>query len=85
MSVLTVAEVVTLAAIVDASRRQVPVTWIGESGDTLTGTMRSLEISRGQDVRECRVRVSATFEHWFPMAAVVKMVDDGEFALDYRP
>lgn len=85
MSVLTVADVVTLAAIVDASRRQVPVTWEGESGDTITGTIRSLDISRGQDIRDCRVRVSATFEHWFDMADVVRMVNDGMFALDYRP
>lgn len=83
--ILTVGQAVTIGRILDACQRQVPVTWLTESGDIMSGTIRNVEVSRGQDVREGRVRVSATFEHWFPMADVIRMVDAGEFALDYRP
>jgi hypothetical protein len=81
---LTVSAAITIGRIIDASQRQVPVTWLTESGNILTGTIRSLEVRSGQDVREARVRVSATFEHWFDMVDVIRMVDSGEFALDYR-
>jgi hypothetical protein len=82
--ILTVGQAVTIGLILDACQRQVPVTWLTESGNILTGTIRSLEVRSGQDVREARVRVSATFEHWFDMVDVIRMVDSGEFALDYR-
>ena len=82
--ILTVGQAVVIGQILDACQRQVPVTWLTDSGDIMSGTIRSLDVKRGQDVREARVRVSATFEHWFDMADVMRKVEAGEFALDYR-
>lgn len=82
--VLTVGQAIIIARIIDASQREVPVTWATDSGDIMTGVIRSLELKWGQDVREARVRVSATFEHWFDIADVIRMVNGGTFALDYR-
>jgi hypothetical protein len=84
MTVLTVRELTTLAKIVDASRREVPVTWNGMAGRILTGTIRSLELPADNDVRQAQVRVSATFEHYWPIAEFARMVESGDMALDYR-
>jgi hypothetical protein len=83
--VLTVHELLTLAAIVDAGRAEVPVTWMTVSGDIKTGVIRPVQLPPSGDVRQAEVRVSATFEWLWPIADVVAMVQDGSMALDYRP
>jgi len=84
--VLTVRELLTLAAIVNAGRAEVPVAWVTVSGDIKTGVIRPVELpSFDGDVRQAMVRVSATFEWLWPITEVVAMVQDGSMALDYRP
>ena len=83
--VLTVHELLTLAAIVDAGRAGVPVTWETASGDIKTGVIRPVQLPSSGEVREAEVRVSATFERLWPIAEVVAMVQEGSMALDYRP
>ena len=83
--VLTVHELLTLAAIVDAGRAEVPVTWMTDSGDIKTGVIRPVQLPPSGEVRQAQVRVSATFEWLWPIAKVVAMVQDGRMALDYRP
>jgi len=84
-TVLTVSELLTLAAIVDAGRAGVPVTWEAASGDIRTGVIRPVQLPSSGEVREAEVRVSATFEWLWPIAEVVAMVQDGTMALDYVP
>ena len=85
-NVLTVRDLLTLAAIVNAGRAEVPVTWVTVSGDIKTGVIRPVELpSFDADVRQATVRVSATFEWLRPITEVVAMVQDGSMALDYRP
>ena len=84
-TVLTVSELLTLAAIVNAGRAEVPVTWETASGDIRTGVIRPVHLPPSGEVREAEVRVSATFEWLWPIAEVVAMVQDGTMALDYRP
>ena len=84
-TVLTVSELLTLAAIVDAGRAGVPVTWEAASGDIRTGVIRPVQLPSSGEVREAEVRVSATFEWLWPITEVVAMVQDGTMALDYVP
>jgi len=83
--VLTVRDLLTLAAIVNAGCAGVPVTWETVSGDIKTGIIRPVQLPASGDVRQAEVRVSATFEWLWPIAKVVAMVQDGRMALDYRP
>ena len=83
--VLTVRDLLTLAAIVNAGRTGVPVAWETASGDIKTGVIRPVQLPSSGDVRQAEVRVSGTFEHLWPIAEVVAMVQDGTMALDYVP
>jgi len=83
--VLTVHDLLTLAAIVNAGRTEVPVAWVTDYGDVKTGVIRPVQLPSSGEVREAEVRVSSTFERLWPIAEVVAMVQEGSMALDYRP
>lgn len=85
MTTLTITEARLLGRVIDAADREVPVTWLTDSGQTITGVIRGLFPAQGQDVRDAQVRVSGTFEHLFTMAEVMAKVADGTMALDFRP
>ena len=84
-AVLTVRDLLTLAALVDAGHAGVPVAWVTDYGDVKTGVIRPVQLPSSGEVREAEVRVSSTFERLWPIAEVVAMVQEGSMALDYRP
>jgi len=84
---LSVTDVLELARVIDACTREVPVMWLAESGATLTGVMRHLYSGsnrHGTDVRELTVRISGITEWEIPMQDVLRLIRNGEMALDYR-
>ena len=84
-TVLTVRDLLTLAAIINAGCAGVPVAWETDSGDLKTGVIRPVQLPPSGEVREAEVRVSGTWEYLWPIADVVAMVQGGSMALDYRP
>ena len=89
----TLREVQELAPLVDAVRRGAKIT-IALDGDVtrlLEGTLRAFTPSEGtgnhlsgdEDITKAFVRVSSTFEHWFPVRELTASLRDGLAAIDF--
>jgi len=87
---LTVRDAVDLAAICDAAIHGRRVAWLNDRGDIVDGIARCIGDERGNlagstdDVRDCYLRVSATFEHFLPMCEVLAQIRSGAFIANYR-
>lgn len=85
MSTLTVRDAVALGSICDAAIHGRKVSWLLSNSEVLTGVARSIGDERGnfaredEDIRDCYLRVSATFEHFLPVSEVLIMYRDGTF------
>ena len=96
MTVLNIGTAVSLAAIIDACRRNAPVTWSPDGGETImSGTARAIchshdgvtpggFLSNNDDVRDGYVWISATFEHVLSVATVLELMTAQLFITDYR-
>jgi hypothetical protein len=92
---MTHGDILTAARIIDGCRRDARVTWAadGDVSRLLTGTMRHVTNGAGdgahadtsRDIRGQFVRISATFEHWLPVADIMAMLAEGLFAFDFEP
>jgi hypothetical protein len=86
--VLTMGDACTLADIIRAAQGGKRVRWLVDSGDVMEGVARSIGdtdgtfLRAGQDVRDGYLRISATFEHYLPVAEVIAKCQAGEFAID---
>lgn len=88
---LSVADLVVLADIVNASIGCKPVTILEESGAVSVGLARSIgdvngnHLARGEDVRDAWLRVTmrSGFERFIPMGDLMEAVREGRVALDY--
>lgn len=82
--------VLALAWVIHAAEREAPVRRLTGDGDVIEGVARRLVISpdnsafpgRGHDVRDCYLRVSGTFERFWPVAELVEQFGTGELVFD---
>lgn len=93
MSVLTINEVVTIAAILRAAQENQPVAFVADNGQVLDSTARAICACEGggflggkEEVRDgyLWVTTASGFERWIPMREVIERVADGTIALCYR-
>ena len=87
---LTVRDALDIAAICEAAIHNQRVAWLyGSHGDVMHGIARSIGDQNGNlagrddDIRDCYLRVSATFEHFLPVGEVMAMIRTGEFVANY--
>lgn len=88
--VLTVADIITLAAIIDTAQRNAKVAWQDEDGDLHYGIARHIVkspdnfgfLGRNEDVRDGYLRITGKtgFEHALSIRALIQMHRDGTFA-----
>jgi len=86
---LTVRDALDIAAICEAAIHGRRVAWLNERGDVMDGIARSIGDERGSfagpddDIRGCYLRVSATFEHFLPVADLMNLINTGQFVANY--
>lgn len=90
---LTAADVISLAAIVEAARTEARVGRAVASGDVLSGTARhivtgtqGLLAGPGDDIRLCYLRVTSPtgIEYFWPVSELVTAHQESTFVLDYQ-
>ena len=84
---VTIAEVRLLGALAEAVRNGGRIRILDEDYNVFTGVLRHFTEADGQaahadwlggDIRDKFVRVSATFEHWFPVSQLIDGMREGK-------
>jgi hypothetical protein len=86
--VLNLNDALALATVLDAVKRNARVEWLSD-GRALDGVARHFVrdpenayfLGDDDDVRDAYVRVSSTFEHFFPVTELLAKVRSGEFVV----
>ena len=89
---LTMSDLVALEVVSAAASQCARVRWLSANDDILEGTARSIGddqgmfLADGQDVRTGYLRITslAGFDHYIAVTALMRMVNDGEFAIDHE-